>query len=162
MLQIINRLRRTRRLLRARNASGSREWARLLDEHGIDVRIWPCEPREGGLFFSSLGSIIPGPARNVLLAGFRRAVNLHARGVVFDTTGDSVLAKVGSYSVRVETTEELQILEEIFLDGIYNFELSGPLLIVDIGMNTGYTALYFAAVHPHAVVCAFEPFAPTF
>ena len=97
-----------------------------------------------------------------MLSGFRRAIKLHAAGVVFDTLGDSVRATVGPNSVRLDTTEELQILEEIYLDGIYNFDLNGPLLIVDIGMNTAYTALYFAAMHPEAVVCAYEPCAPTF
>jgi FkbM family methyltransferase len=97
-----------------------------------------------------------------LLSGFHRAVKLHARGVVFDTSCDSVRATVGSVSVHVETTEELLILDEIYSDGIYNFDLSGPLLIVDIGMNAAYAALYFAAMHPEAVIFAYEPFAPTF
>jgi FkbM family methyltransferase len=137
-------------------------WARLLEQHHIDVRTSPCEPRDGGLFFSCLGTVIPGPCESVLLSGFRSAVKLRAGGMVFDTSGDFVRATVGSVSVRVDTTEELQILEEIYLDGTYHFELRAPLLIVDIGMNAAYTALYFAAMHPEAVVCAYEPFAPTF
>jgi FkbM family methyltransferase len=98
----------------------------------------------------------------VLLGGFCTAVKLHAGGVIFDTSGGLVRATVGSVSVRVDTTEELQILEEIYLDGVYHFGLSGPLLILDIGMNVAYTALYFAVMHPDALVCAYEPFAATF
>jgi len=81
--------------------------------------------------------------------------------MVFSRSGNSVRATLGVMSVRVDTIEELQILEEIYLDGIYNFDLNAPLLIVDIGMNVGYTAVYFAGMHPEAVIFAYEPFAPT-
>ena len=101
-------------------------------------------------------------ARDVLLTGFNSAVRLRAGGVVFDTSGDVVCARAGQTLVRLQTPEELQILEEIYLAGTYHFQLTGPLLIVDIGMNTAFTALYFAAMHPDAVICAYEPFADTF
>ena len=151
-----------RRLAAARRASGSRGWARLLEEQGIDVRTSPCELRDGGLYFPSLGRILPGPSRSVLLTGFNSAVRSRAGGVVFDTSGDVVCARAGQTLVRLQTPEELQILEEIYLAGTYHFQLTGPLLIVDIGMNTAFTALYFAAMHPDAVICAYEPFADTF
>jgi FkbM family methyltransferase len=162
MSQLFRRLRQIRSLTHALRASRSFPWAWLLVRHRIDVRMWPCEPKEGGLFFPCLGAIIPGPSKNVLLAGFQRAVKLHEAGVTFDTSVDSVRATVGPISVQVETTEELLILEEIYLDGAYHFNLSGPLLVIDIGMNVAYTALYFAAMHLDAIVCAYEPFAPTF
>jgi FkbM family methyltransferase len=162
MSQFLNRLRQLVHLTRALRASRSPVWARLLVRHGIDVRTRPCEPREEGLFFPDLGAVIPNPANSVLMDGFHLAVKLHEAGVVFDTSGESVHSIVGPVSVRVDTIEELLILEEIYLDGIYHFDLDGPLLIVDIGMNVAYTALYLAAMHPEAIVCAYEPFAPTF
>ncbi len=156
MARFLRRLQRMRRLARARHALGSLSWARLLENYNINVQTWPCELRDGGLFFSSLGTVIPGPGPNILLSGFDRAVRLHRGGVAFDTKADFLQAKIGKVSVRVDNIEELQILEEIYLNGIYHFQLAGPLLIVDIGMNAAYAALYFAATHPDAVVCAYE------
>ena len=135
MVPFLRQMRRVVRLGRALGASESLNWARLLEKYGIDVRRWPCEPRKGGLFFSDLGTTVPGPAENVLLSGFLRATRLHAGGVDFEAASDSTRAKIGSVCMRVDTTEELLIIEEIYLDGIYHFGPIRPLLIIDIGMN---------------------------
>jgi len=89
-------------------------------------------------------------------------IKLHAGGLAFDASRETVHATAGTACVRVHNTEELQILEEIYLDGMYHFRLNAPLLILDIGMNVAYTTLYFAAMHPEAIVCGYEPLAPTF
>src|SRR2546421_8794942 len=162
MSQLLEGIRRLRRLARAQRASGSLAWAQLLERHGIDVRTSPCERRAEGLFFPCLGTVVFGPGESVLLSGFERAARLHAAGVQFEASPDTVRARVGSFRVNVETAQELHILEEIYLQGTYHFDLSGPLLIFDIGMNTAYSALYLAAMHPEAVICAYEPFTPTF
>src|SRR5215472_8384040 len=78
MSQCLERIRRMRRLMRARIATGSREWAHVLEKHGIDVRSWHCERWHGGLYFPSLGTVVPGPGESVLVSGFHIAVKLHA------------------------------------------------------------------------------------
>jgi FkbM family methyltransferase len=100
--------------------------------------------------------------RTVLLNDIRKAALLHSAGVVFETGLHPVRGKIGELTFSIENVEELQIIEEIFLAGTYNFDLGGPLVIVDIGMNVAFTALYFAAMHPQAIVSAYEPFLPTF
>src|SRR5690242_4924423 len=127
MSPFLVKLLRMQRLTRPQIAWGSRRWSQLLKQHNIDVRKWSCEPRDGGLFFPALGTTIPGPGKSVLLSGFHRAVKLHANGVRFSTLAGSVRATVGPMSLRVDTTEELLILEEIYLDGVYHFEHTAPL-----------------------------------
>jgi FkbM family methyltransferase len=70
-------------------------------------------------------------------------------------------ATFGSVTCQVQTAEELFILREILLDGIYDFKLSGDFVICDVGMNVGMTAMYLADRHRMPVV-GFELFPPTF
>jgi FkbM family methyltransferase len=99
---------------------------------------------------------------SIQLGELSAATELRAGGLRFEPSPDGMYAIAGDVRVRIETVEELQILREIYLDGIYNFDLSGPLLIVDIGMNVAYASLYFADRHPDSIICGYEPFGPTF
>jgi FkbM family methyltransferase len=54
------------------------------------------------------------------------------------------------------------IVEEIFKNGEYNFEIEGQAVVIDIGMNIGLASLYFAGMNNVSDVYGFEPFKPTF
>ena len=54
------------------------------------------------------------------------------------------------------------IVEEIFKNDEYNFDIGGPVVVIDMGMNIGLASLYFAARDDVEDVYAFEPFKPTF
>jgi FkbM family methyltransferase len=58
--------------------------------------------------------------------------------------------------------EELNILCEIFAQGIYNVQLDEPFIFIDIGMNVAMTTLFLAANQKVAEIYAYEPFAETF
>lgn len=60
------------------------------------------------------------------------------------------------------TAEELFIIEEIFIKGVYNFQLKGKSVVVDIGFNVGNASLFFASMSDIEAVYAFEPFVPTY
>jgi len=75
----------------------------------------------------------------------------------------SVVVETGSgISVEVETEEELFVLTEIFLRGVYERQLSGPYTVVDVGMNIGMTSLFFAAKPEVAKVIGYELLRPTY
>ena len=61
----------------------------------------------------------------------------------------------------INSTEELLILEEVFINGIYNVEVKHPYTFIDIGMNVGITSLFFASKPLCKRIVAFEPFQPT-
>lgn len=54
------------------------------------------------------------------------------------------------------------IVEEIFKNDEYNFDISDRAVVIDIGMNIGLASLYFAARDDVEDVYGFEPFKPTF
>lgn len=69
---------------------------------------------------------------------------------------------IGGISIYLQTWEELIILEEIFIKGIYNFICDQQYIFIDIGMNVGCTSLYFARSDNVLKVYGFEPFKITF
>ena len=54
------------------------------------------------------------------------------------------------------------ILNEIFIENIYNIELNENFSFIDIGMNVGFTSLFFANKKNCINVFSFEPFKKTY
>ena len=54
------------------------------------------------------------------------------------------------------------IVEEIFKNEEYNFDIGQEAVVIDLGMNIGLASLYFASRDDVAAVYGFEPFKPTY
>jgi FkbM family methyltransferase len=61
----------------------------------------------------------------------------------------------------INTWEEILILHEIFIEGMYNYETSNDYLLIDIGMNVGMTSTFHANKPNCKKVFSFEPFNAT-
>jgi len=77
---------------------------------------------------------------------------------------NEILVELCGIKLHVQTSEELYILNEIFVENIYNIILTekNPLIIWDIGMNVGFSSLYFAAKYNNCFVISYEPFTQTY
>ena len=101
-------------------------------------------------------------AQAYFLDGMSEAQALKAHGARFHHDADGrLLCVIAGITVIVRDLEEMQILQETFVDGTYDFALAGPSLVWDIGMNVGITSLYFAARGDVRVV-GYEPIGPTY
>jgi FkbM family methyltransferase len=114
--------------------------------------------------------VIPGtrvellkPGRDFLLAGITLVDDLRrcAGGVFSTNSGGEVLLEVGGVKLLLTCWEELYIAHEVFFRGCYNLHRSQRFHLVDVGMNTGTTSLFFAANPLCERVDAFELFPPT-
>jgi FkbM family methyltransferase len=74
---------------------------------------------------------------------------------------DRLLCEIEGITVLVRSADEMWILREIFVDGIYDITVNGPAVIWDVGMNVGIASLYFAS-RGNARVVGYEPIAPTY
>jgi len=54
------------------------------------------------------------------------------------------------------------IVEEIFRNGEYSFDVGASCVVIDIGMNIGLASLYFASRADVKAVYGFEPLKPTY
>jgi FkbM family methyltransferase len=87
---------------------------------------------------------------------FARALHneAHAR---FRNEDGLILIQIGELSFEVRTFEELYILHEVFVEGVYNIKLPSPVVMVDIGANVGFSSVLFAQNPKVARVISFEP-----
>ncbi len=68
---------------------------------------------------------------------------------------------IAPFVFEINTWEEIFILHEIFVNGIYNLQLREEFLLIDIGMNVGFSSIYFSRLNECKRIIAFEPFAET-
>ncbi len=62
---------------------------------------------------------------------------------------------------NIHAADEIYIIHEVFIKGMYNYSCNENFLLIDIGMNIGSASLCFAN-NPHCKkIIAFEPFAKT-
>ena len=71
------------------------------------------------------------------------------------------ICHIGGLDFVLNSAEELYILQEVFVEGVYNVHVNQPFTLIDIGMNAGITSLFFANKPACKRVVAFEPFQRT-
>ncbi len=82
--------------------------------------------------------------------------------VTCELTADGLNLGIDSLNLMVQTVEELGIINEVYVDKCYNVSLGRPFVLIDVGMNVGFTSLWFASRPDVEAVYAFEPFTPTY
>lgn len=70
--------------------------------------------------------------------------------------------EINGLKMIVQTEQEIGIIKEIFWLGVYNLIYHQPLVVLDIGMNTGFASLYFATYENVQAVWGYEPFKMTY
>ena len=75
---------------------------------------------------------------------------------------DLFIIHLNHLTYNIQTFEELFILNEIFINGIYNVSSTKKFALIDIGMNVGLTSIYFAQNPNCSSIYSFEPFKLTF
>jgi FkbM family methyltransferase len=113
------------------------------------------------LFGSAVG--VESQDRHFLLEGVALADDLRrCSGASFEVD-DKNRVLLTAHGVRLVLTcwEELFIAHEVFYRSIYNLSLQRPFHVLDVGMNTGTSALFFASIPYCERVVGYELFEPT-
>ena len=98
-----------------------------------------------------------------LIRGYQMAKLLKLnKKAIFEIIDDHLLCEIDKMKCFISTWEELLILKEIYIDGIYNYYSSNKSVLIDIGMNVGLTSLFFADKSNFTNIYSYEPFKPTF
>ena len=121
----------------------------------------PLRPDAGMIACDALNLRID-PRRHEFLLGAMPILDrfaAHGARIERDAAGDPVFAQ-GDVRVRIENADDVGHLEEIFMEEVYGLAYGGDALVLDIGLNVGVAALYFAAVKGWEVV-GYEPFPET-
>jgi len=83
-------------------------------------------------------------------------------GATFHILSDEMYVELQGIKINVQTWEEFYILNEIFIEGVYNVCLTRPTIFIDIGMNTGFSSLFLAQKPNVLAVLGYEPIKKTF
>ena len=70
--------------------------------------------------------------------------------------------EIDNFQFFINSWEEMLILNEIFIEGIYNISFNEDFTLFDIGLNVGFTSLFFAQKNNCINTFSFEPFKKTF
>ncbi|MEO6188018.1 MAG: FkbM family methyltransferase [Ginsengibacter sp.] len=124
------------------------------------------EKKDNSIYFKELEVQVPTAIATPLLERYQCALQLKKRaGFSFSVNQDGeLIAKNDAVQFIINDDEELFILSEVFLEGVYNLitPTSKPIALIDIGMNVGITSLFYASRENVEKVISFEPFNPTF
>jgi FkbM family methyltransferase len=75
---------------------------------------------------------------------------------------EKITVHVNGLKLQIETNEDFFIINEIFVDNVYNIASSKSTIVIDVGMNIALTSLFFASKNFVKKVYAFEPVLETF
>lgn len=161
---MLDKTRRLARRLSAMLRSRSRYWANLLLDCPVPVSKLSLGNRGGALWIGNIDVALQRGNHDFMVAGLDLAIRLRSdAGAIFSVDSDgNLVVQLSGLKVYVQTWEELFILSEIHIEGVYNFSMKSDPFVLDIGMNVGMTSLFIAAKFPNAEIIGFEPVRPTF
>ncbi|HJP83481.1 MAG TPA: FkbM family methyltransferase [Fimbriimonadaceae bacterium] len=67
--------------------------------------------------------------------------------VNFSLNGNDLIANAGKIRAIVNNSCDIKTLHEMFVVQLYNFQLPGDLVFIDVGMNIGLASLFFHSMH---------------
>lgn len=90
-----------------------------------------------------------------------------ARGIYFlETDGERECVGIESNGTTIKLYvnhyDNLKVIEEIFIDRLYDITTDGEYVVCDVGMNVAAASLYFAGMSNIKKLYGFEPFENTF
>lgn len=111
--------------------------------------------------FEILGFSAFEKQRDFLMRGKNFLINLKANYASFESINNKLMIQIDGLKFSINSWEELLILNEVFVEGIYNYKSEDEFILFDIGMNVGITSLYFSKNEKCSAIFAFEPFSKT-
>lgn len=156
---MLSSVRRSLRYWRTAQQLGSLSWADAIAGRHPVVEFQAFSD-SADLYFRLLKTRLRREHARIVLGDYGRAKALVARaGMRLESHGEDLIASLPGMRLRIQTSEELFILHELFIEGRYNFVIQEPTLLIDIGANVAATALYLSR-NPLVRVIGFEAFPP--
>ncbi len=101
---------------------------------------------------------------NLLVQAKNYVINLDSKFSNFSITNhkEGFLINFLDLKIYVESLEEFNILNEVFVNNDYNYKTTENSILIDIGTNIGITSLFFSKLRYIKAIYAFEPILDTF
>lgn len=138
-------------------------WAKIITKYRIPPNIVKISKPYSLLNVPDIGLNFKKHSDLHILERYSDAVRLvNSVGAKFQfNSAGKLIVQIEGLSFFISTSQILQILKEVFIDGIYDIQYPRPVVVIDIGMNVGIVSLLLAK-RLKAPVFAYEPFSKTF
>jgi hypothetical protein len=132
-------------------------WAQKLTANSVSGRDVRFDRKTGRLFLKRLGLDIT-KKQHFLLEGYYWGLSLvdQRKAKFYSEEQGNLVVEVAGLRALIHGPEEIATLKKILIDGLFNFQFSRPAVVLDIGMCSGLTSIFFAS-HPEVLVVGFEP-----
>lgn len=127
---------------------------------GVPYNEWEVRGKQ---YYLKLFDVTVSDVNSPLIAGYQMAkrISEHGGHFFFDEDGQLRLTIQGA-TFYINFTDELFVISEVFVTNDYNFKSKDLIIVVDIGLNIGATALFFSQ-HPNVKkIYSYELFEPTY
>ena len=138
-------------------------WSKFLLEKSIPISDFYYSNEENKVYIRSVKRFFSPQEFPVFFDGYHKYCwKFLDNGFQFVFREDDMFLKIQDLTIKVETLEELYIINEVFLENMYKIESNSNYIVFDIGMNVGITSLYFSQFDNIKEIYGFEPFKPTY
>jgi FkbM family methyltransferase len=138
-------------------------WSKFLLKKSIPINDFYCSKKDNKVYIRSVKHFFSHGDFPFFFEGYKTYCwKFIDSGFQFVFENNNMYLKINELTIKVETLEELFIINEVFLENVYKIESKSDYIIFDIGMNIGITALYLSQFDHIKKIYGFEPFKPTF
>lgn len=101
---------------------------------------------------------------NLLVQAKNYILNLESKYQEFNIKNDQqgFIVSFSDLNIYVESLEEFNILNEVFINDDYHYTTKEKAFLIDIGTNIGITSLFFSKFDYIEKIFSFEPVKPTY
>jgi FkbM family methyltransferase len=121
---------------------------------------WDSEA--GSVRLRNSGTLLYREFADVCLPERKRIGTLAQLGAKFIRQGQELFVEIDGVRMRLQTREELFILDELYVHNCYQAYAPGDPLVLDIGLNVGFSSLFLAKRLPTSQIVGYELMRPTF
>jgi FkbM family methyltransferase len=142
------------------------EWSEMLVKHEISPSHVEFDTTRQRLLFKPLNLYLDKQKHSFLLQSKTlnavKAIYKMDNADVFLDDQDRIVIEIDQVKMSVENSQDIDVVYEVFILGVYNFVYDQPVVVLDIGMNVGIASLYFAHRSNVVGVWGYEPFKSTY
>ncbi len=140
----------------------SSELRKLVDYYGLtsaDIHLY-----KDNIKLIKLNFTFPNKKKfYFIIKGYDLLLDIHnSYDLKITFNNNRILLYIKNVVQEIQSAEDIFILHEIYNNGVYNFSYPKKVIMIDIGLNVGYSSLYFATSKNVDKIFAFEPFTLTF
>lgn len=138
-------------------------WTNFLIKKSVPIHDFYLRKQDNKIFIRSVNHFFSYGDYPVFFDGYNDYCSKFVdNGIQFIFENNNMFLKINDITIKVETLEELFIINEVFLENMYKIESKSDYIAIDIGMNVGITSLYLSHFENIKKIYAFEPLRPTF